>query len=75
MLLSTSAGVWFFFATLGYVALMRVEFFAPAFIRPRLLLYLALHEVFVPLLVAYVIYHQGGTLGGARICSFSCSAC
>jgi hypothetical protein len=66
MLLSTFAGLWFFFATLGYVALMRVEFFAAAFIRPRLLLYLALHEVFVPLLVAYVIYHQGGTLGGAR---------
>ena len=66
MLLSTFAGVWLFFATLGYLALMRVEFFAPAFIRPRLLLYLALHEVFVPLLVAYVIYHQGGTLGAAR---------
>jgi hypothetical protein len=66
VLASTPMGIVFLLATLGYVALMRVEFFAPAFVRPRLLLYLALHEVFVPLLVAYVIYHQGGTVGGAR---------
>ena len=39
---------------------------APAFVRPRLLLYLALHEVFVPLLVAYVVFQLGRTLGGAR---------
>ena len=66
LLFSSVAAVWLFLATLGYVALMRAEFFAPAFVRPRLLLYLALHEVFVPLLVAYVLLHQGGTLGGAR---------
>ena len=66
LLWSTPAGVLFYALTLVYIALMRVEFFAPAFLRPRLLLYLCLHQVFVPILVAYVIYHHAGGLQTTR---------
>jgi 4-hydroxybenzoate polyprenyltransferase len=66
LLWSTPAGIALYAATLGYITLMRAEFFAPAFLRPRLLLYLLLHQVFVPLLVAYVIYHHGARLETTR---------
>jgi hypothetical protein len=49
-----------FLTTLGLLTLMRFEFFAPEFLRPRLLLYLGTHQMFVPVLTAYVIYFEGG---------------
>jgi hypothetical protein len=61
-LFSTTPGLLLFLATLGYLALMRVEFFMPRFLRPRLLLYLVSHQLFIPILITYVIYHNGGVL-------------
>ncbi len=60
LLFSTPAAFALYLATMGYLALMRVEFFIPHLLRPRLLLYLITHQLFVPLLAAYVIYHEGG---------------
>ncbi|HST05492.1 MAG TPA: hypothetical protein VLQ48_12270 [Chloroflexia bacterium] len=53
-----------FIATLSLMTLMRFEFFVPGFLRPRLLLYLATHQMFVPVLTAYVIYFEGGKVAG-----------
>lgn len=62
LLFSTTPALLLFLAALGYLALMRVEFFMPRFLRPRLLLYLVTHQLFIPILVAYVIYNNGGVL-------------
>lgn len=63
---STAIGFVLFLATLAYLVLMRYEFFIPDILRPRLLLYLATHQLFVPILIAYVIYHNGGTISGLQ---------
>lgn len=63
---STAIGFVLFLATLAYLVLMRYEFFIPDILRPRLLLYLATHQLFVPILIAYVIYHNGGTISGPQ---------
>jgi hypothetical protein len=61
---SSAAGFALYLVTMAYLALMRFEFFVPHLLRPRLLLYLITHQLFVPLLAAYVIYHEGGRIGG-----------
>lgn len=61
---STPIAFAFYVATMGYLALMRVEFFVPHLLGPRLTLYLVTHQLFVPLLAAYVIYYAGGKLAG-----------
>jgi hypothetical protein len=59
---STPAAFALYLATMGYLALMRFEFFLPQVLRPRLILYLVTHQIFVPLLAAYVVYHEGSKI-------------
>lgn len=63
-LFSPPAAFALYLATMGYLVLMMFEFFIPQILRPRLLLYLVTHQLFVPLLAAYVIYHEGGRIAG-----------
>lgn len=57
MLINLSTGSWKAILTLGvvggYMTLMRYEFFMPHILRPRILLYMVTHQLFVPLFFCY----------------------
>lgn len=63
VLLNISTGVWLALAVLavvaGYMTLMRYEFFMPKFLRPRILLYMVTHQLFVPLFFSYYFVVAG----------------
>lgn len=62
ILCHTSQSLWLFFSVLAYLSLMTVEFFVSASLRPKLILYMVVHQLFILLVVAYIMFLNGGVV-------------
>lgn len=60
--LNTGGGNLYFILLLGYLYLMRYEFFIRNYIRKRLMLYLALHQAVIVLLILYIFASYGANI-------------